>query len=109
MDLSGWSADKIVRSSTPRPAADFAEQIARNTRIDRGSRIRSLSALRWLTAAGLLLAGDGAALAAQQPGAQPIGAPSPPATPPAPLGPSGRITSWLSVRSEFRGRLEGFS
>jgi hypothetical protein len=72
-------------------------------------RIRSLSALRWLTAAGLLLAGDGAALAAQQPGAQPIGAPSPPATPPAPLGPSGRITSWLSVRSEFRGRLEGFS
>ena len=72
-------------------------------------RIRSLSALRWLTAAGLLLAGDGAALAAQQPGAQPIGAPSPPATPPAPLGPSGRITNWLSIRSEFRGRLEGFS
>jgi hypothetical protein len=27
---------------------------------------------------------------------------------PVPLGPSGQVSSWLSVRAEFRGRVEGF-
>ena len=66
----------------------------------------------------LLSAIDGAALAAQQPAqtgpsqtsaAQQGTPPAPRAATPAPLGPSGRITKWLSIRSEFRGRLEGFS
>jgi alginate export protein len=98
---------------------------------------RSWSVLRWLAAAALLLAGNGAALAAQAPAqtgapqasaapppvTQPISPQSPPAAPvgqtgtppapraatPAPLGPSGQITKWFSVRGEFRGRLEGFS
>jgi hypothetical protein len=28
---------------------------------------------------------------------------------PAPLGPSGQVNTWLSVRGEFRGRIEGFT
>jgi alginate export protein len=67
--------------------------------------------------AAVLSAIDGAA-AAQQPAqtgasqtnvAQQGTPPAPRAATPAPLGPSGRITKWLSIRSEFRGRLEGFS
>jgi hypothetical protein len=51
-------------------------------------------------------------------GAQPAGAPqaapasqqaTPRASAPAPLGPSGHVNEWLSLRGEFRGRLEGFS
>jgi hypothetical protein len=80
-------------------------------------RIRSLSTFhKCMAVAAWLSAVDGAAPAAQQP-AQ-TGAPQesvagqPPAprpATPAPLGPSGRINKWLSLRGEFRGRLEGFS
>jgi hypothetical protein len=43
--------------------------------------------------------------ASQQP-APPV---SRPPTVSAPLGPSGQINKWFSIRGEFRGRLEGFS
>ena len=83
-------------------------------------------ALRFLAVAALLTIVESTALSAQQTaqaGAQSVSAeassPSPvsqqmtPAAPPPktpmPLGPHGQINKWLSVRGEFRGRIEGFS
>ena len=90
---------------------------------------RSLSAARWPCAAALASLFGVSTLTAQQvastntaePATQQTAAQStsqanaqgvvPVARPsaPAPLGPSGQLNTWLSVRGEFRGRLEGFS
>src|SRR5436190_1802784 len=53
---------------------------------------------------------------ARQPAARQVTSPVTPPSQPAPrpsvppaLGMSGKVTNWLQVRAEFRGRLEGFS
>lgn len=87
---------------------------------------RSSRVSRWLAAAALVSSAGVSTLAAQAPAqtgsapaaAQPASAQQAPpasqqaaprASAPAPLGPSGQVNKWLSLRGEFRGRLEGFS
>src|SRR5262245_1501543 len=55
----------------------------------------------WVTIATLLCAfSPSARLAAQSPA---------PSSVPSPVGLTGQLASWLQIRGEFRGRLEGFT